>query len=128
MTDVPVLVCTAGALAGLRIRVPEGGLDIGRSDDNHVVVRDDGVSRYHARLLYDNGSLWVQDAGSRNGVFVNGVRITGHKALSVGDEIIIAQHRFAVYWADEAEHVATADAAAGGSPDSPRRRWFWPFS
>lgn len=136
MSDVPVLVCTAGALAGATIHVPEGGLDIGRSDDNHVVVRDEGVSRYHARLLYDNGSLWVQDAGSRNGVFVNGVRITGHKALSVGDEIAIAQHRFTVHWADEVEATeprvqpgpAPAEASVGGSVESPRRRWFWPFS
>lgn len=131
MTDVPVLVCTAGALAGQRIRVPEGGLDIGRSEDNHVVVRDEGVSRYHARLLYDNGSLWVQDAGSRNGVFVNGVRITGHKALSVGDEIAIAEHRFAVTWADEAETFARPPEAApsdGSSDTTPRRRWYWPFS
>ena len=60
MEDVPVLVCTEGALAGQAVRVPQGGLGIGRAEENGVVLPDDGVSRYHARLLYDNGSLWLR--------------------------------------------------------------------
>lgn len=133
MADIPVLVCTAGALAGRTIKVPEGGLDIGRAESNHMVIRDEGVSRYHARLLYDNGSLWLQDHGSRNGVFVNGIRITGHKALKVGDEITVAMHRFTVHWADEVEDAAPAGNTSTNrdqetTEESPRRRWFWPFS
>ena len=130
MADVPVLVCTAGDLAGSRLRVPEGGLGIGRSDENAVVIQDEGVSRYHARLLYDNGSLWLQDAGSRNGVFVNGVRVTGHKALKVGDSITIAQHTFELKWEDDLESgdpPAQREGSEDGT-DRPRRRWFWPFS
>ena len=125
MADVPVLVCTGGTLEGNRVEVPEGGLTIGRSDDNDVVIPDDGVSRYHARLLYDNGSLWLQDAGSRNGVFVNDVRVTGHQALRVGDEIRIAEHSFTLQWAEEEE------SAVGRKPEleesSDRKRWWWPF-
>lgn len=101
MADVPVLVCTAGELSGKRIPVPEGGLGIGRSPENAVVIHDEGVSRYHARLLFENGSLWLQDAGSRNGVFVNAVRVTGHKALKVGDSMTIAEHTFELRWQDE---------------------------
>lgn len=151
MADVPVLVCTSGKLSGKRIVVPEGGLGLGRSPENAVVVQDQGVSRYHARLLYENGSLWLQDAGSRNGVFVNGVRVTGHKALKVGDSVTIAEHSFELRWQDadatiaardaarEATRLAEGEAAAGardaGAEDEPesttptgRRRWFWPFS
>lgn len=111
MADVPVLVCTSGELAGKRIPVPEGGLGIGRSPENAVVIHDEGVSRYHGRLLFDNGSLWLQDAGSRNGVFVNGTRVTGHKALKVGDSITIAQHTFELRWHDEDEAQELAEAA-----------------
>lgn len=125
MADVPVLVCTGGSLAGTRIEVPEGGLNIGRSSENEVVLQDDGVSRFHARLLYDNGSLWLQDAGSRNGVFVNGVRVTGHQALRVGDKIKIAEHQFTLQW-DE------PDDESGVRPvpdldDGEKKRWWWPF-
>lgn len=136
MADVPVLVCTTGELAGRRIPVPEGGIAIGRSPDNTVVIHDEGVSRYHGRLLFENGSLWLQDAGSRNGVFVNGVRITGHKALSVGDSITIAEHTFELRWQDEDELVRSQKDSATPSlhpvaptaEPAPRRRWFWPFS
>src|SRR6185503_12463485 len=130
-----VLVCTAGELAGQRIAVPEGGIGIGRSPENALVIHDEGVSRYHARLLLENGSLWLQDAGSRNGVFVNAVRVTGHKALKVGDSITIAQHSFELRWQDEsrteerqAPRPPEAEAAtpAPGESTSPRRRWYWP--
>lgn len=112
MADVPVLACTAGELAGKRIPVPEGGLGIGRSPENAVVIHDEGVSRYHGRLLFENGSLWLQDAGSRNGVFVNGVRVTGHKALKVGDSITIAQHTFELRWQDDVGRDGSPGPAA----------------
>ncbi|MBX2796091.1 MAG: FHA domain-containing protein [Myxococcales bacterium] len=138
MSDVPVLVCTAGELAGRRIPVPEGGLGIGRSEENAVVIHDDGVSRYHARLLFDNGSLWLQDAGSRNGVFVNGVRVTGHKALKVGDAITIADHTFELRWEDDLQSGGSGASSntngSGAPPSGPSgsrtqsRRWFWPFA
>ncbi|MEO0601114.1 MAG: FHA domain-containing protein [Myxococcota bacterium] len=128
MHDVPVLVCTDGALAGQAVRVPEGGLGIGRSDDNGLVLPDDGVSRYHARLLYDNGSLWLQDAGSRNGVFVNDKRVTGHKALKVGDVITIAQHTFELKWEDDLESAEPERDTQRPGEDPRKRRWFWPFS
>jgi len=140
MADIPVLHCTAGAIAGQRIVVPDGGLDLGRSPDNNVVIEDDGVSRFHARLLYDNGALWLQDAGSRNGIFVNDQRLTGHRALKVGDEIRIAAHTFKVAWDDgpdasggQPEPDSPPDGAGlGGDATTdadtpPKRRWFWPF-
>ena len=123
MADVPVLVCTAGTREGSTIAVPEGGLKIGRADDNDIVLDDDGVSRYHATLLFDNGSLWLQDAGSRNGVFVNGERLSGHRALKVGDVLSIAEHTFAVRWRSD---VQETEGDEGKEPG--RKRWFWPFS
>lgn len=130
MADSPVLVCTAGALEGTKVEVPDGGVGIGRSEENIITITDEGVSRFHARLLYDNGSLWLQDAGSRNGVFVNGVRITGHKALKVGDTITIAQHTFELRWQDDPSVSQNAEATSPDATpgDKPKRRWFWPFS
>lgn len=130
MADVPVLECTGGPLRGQVFHVPEGGLTIGRAADNTIVISDDGASRYHARLLYDGGSLWLQDAGSRNGVFVNGGRVTDHRALKVGDVIGLAASTFAVRWADEVDveepdtrddETAEENVKASGKP------WYWPF-
>lgn len=122
----PVIVCTAGALQGQRFKVPEDrSLRLGRAEDNDVVVRDDGVSRFHAEMMLQNGSLWLQDAGSRNGVFVNGGRVTAHQQLKVGDEVTVAEHKFKIRWDDEPE-----DPTASGPEESKagKRRWFWPFS
>jgi pSer/pThr/pTyr-binding forkhead associated (FHA) protein len=129
MPEVPILVCTSGALRGQRFQVPEGGLDLGRSEDNHITIGDEGVSRFHARMLYnvDTGKLWLEDAGSRNGVFVNEVRVSGHKELKVGDQVTIAQHSFAVRWGDDTP--APVGRTDDGDAESKRkRRWFWPFS
>ena len=125
--DVPVLVCTGGSLSGTRIEVPEGGLTLGRSEENDVVLKDDGVSRFHARLLYDNGSLWVQDAGSRNGVFVNGSRVTGHQALRVGDEIKIADCAFSLKWHDSDDDTGVRSSPHPAAEPGDKKRWWWPF-
>jgi len=122
VNDVPVLVCTEGTLNGTTVAVPEGGLTFGRASENDVVLsEDDGVSRSHARMLYDNGSLWLQDAGSRNGVFVNDVRVTGHQALRVGDVIRIGGHRFELRWNEGDDESGIHEIPAGV------RKWWWPF-
>ena len=77
---------------------------------------------------YDNGSLWLQDAGSRNGVFVNGVRVTAHQALKVGDEITIADHVFTVRWDADEEISEVRPVTTEETAQPPRKkRWFWPF-
>ncbi|MCB9682457.1 MAG: FHA domain-containing protein [Alphaproteobacteria bacterium] len=132
MADRPVLVCMRGSLQGSVFPIPEGGLEIGRSPENDVVVDDDGVSRFHARLLYDNGSLWLRDAGSRNGIFVNDKRISDHKALKVGDVIRLGETDLEVRWEetepDDPEDGGSSSADnSGTSGPAGRRRWFWPF-
>jgi pSer/pThr/pTyr-binding forkhead associated (FHA) protein len=103
--------------------VQNDGLDIGRADENHVVLNDDpAVSRFHARLLYDNGSLWLRDAGSRNGIFVNDKRLGDHRDLRVGDTIRIGQSVFEVRWQGDKD-----DDRAGSGNESSAKRRFWPF-
>ena len=63
---------------------------VGRAADNDLVITDlvlgwETTSRHHARLYYDARlRRWiVRDEGSRNGVYVSGVR-TGHNILLDG--------------------------------------------
>jgi pSer/pThr/pTyr-binding forkhead associated (FHA) protein len=107
--------------------VPSEGLKIGRSADNDIVLEDDGVSRFHASLIMDNGTLWLRDAGSRNGLFVNGQRVTDHRAMKVGDELTISEHTFAIRWQTS---IVDADPTEELPKEQPRSksRWFWPFS
>lgn len=125
MADRAVLVCTAGPLQGSVFPLEDGGLKIGRADDNQVVIKDDdGISRYHATLLFDHGSLWLRDAGSRNGVFVNDRRVSDHKELSVGDVVRLGESRFTVRW--ESDVARPAEPAPSDGEPKPRK-WYWPF-
>jgi pSer/pThr/pTyr-binding forkhead associated (FHA) protein len=96
MDRIPFLVGVEGILAGRRFQVTVAGLRLGRDPENEVHIDDSGVSRQHARVLLHNGAVWVQDAGSRNGLFVNGNRVPDHKQVKEGDQIVLGAHTFTV--------------------------------
>ncbi len=89
MSNLPLLVGVSGKLQGQRYNIPPQGLRVGRQAGNEILLDDTGVSRQHARLIFHNGALWVQDMGSRNGVFVNETRVQAHRQLAPGDKIRI---------------------------------------
>jgi adenylate cyclase len=60
------------------------GLAIGRALDNDIVLNHAIVSRRHAHVELRERESWVTDLGSRNGVFVNRLRIK-EEQLSDGD-------------------------------------------
>jgi pSer/pThr/pTyr-binding forkhead associated (FHA) protein len=94
MNRQPVLVATEGPLKGARFPVGADGLTLGRDEECEVVISDPNVSRYHARLVLHNAAIWVQDAGSRNGVFVNQTRVVRHRQLGPGDSLVVGIHGF----------------------------------
>lgn len=54
---------------------------VGRDDANDLVLVDTAVSANHCRFERHFGSLRVRDLGSRNGTFVNGVRVDQARLL-----------------------------------------------
>ena len=52
-----------------------GSYTIGRTQQNDVWVLHESLSREHARLVIENGVARIEDLGSKNGTFVDGVRI-----------------------------------------------------
>ncbi|MBI5367398.1 MAG: FHA domain-containing protein [Planctomycetes bacterium] len=64
--------------------------DVGRSEANAVFLKDIDVSRKHCQIVRE-GAAWVlRDLNSRNGVYVNGVKVANHP-LRDGDVIHIAK-------------------------------------
>lgn len=86
-----LLVATAGPHLNQRFSFGPGTVRIGREVGCAVLLASDPtVSRNHAELTW-NGSSWIaRDLGSRNGLWVNGVRVTEHP-LNVGDQIGVGQ-------------------------------------
>ncbi len=128
MSAPPVLVCSAGLLAGQSFEVTASGLRIGRDPGNELHLNDNDVSRFHARVLLHNGAVWVQDAGSRNGVFVNDNRIGDNKTIGPGDVVAVGQHRFHIELPEEpAEHSVSVDLRSVSEPAG--KKWkIWPFA
>jgi DNA-binding winged helix-turn-helix (wHTH) protein len=70
------------------VKLPVGETVLGRGPDVGILLQDDSVSRRHARVLVD-GEARVEDLGSKNGTFVNGVRVRDPRQLTDGDQIQI---------------------------------------
>jgi len=66
-----------------------GKSTIGRHIKNSIILQDEHVSTYHAVIIVENGHTWIEDSKSRNGVFVNGKKISGRSALKDGSLIKI---------------------------------------
>jgi pSer/pThr/pTyr-binding forkhead associated (FHA) protein len=90
---MPALTMESGPLAGQRLEIPRS-LTLGREGVD-VVIDDPTVSRRHALLHRDEGSVRILDDRSLNGVFLNGERVDWHE-LDDGDEVVIG--RFHLYF------------------------------
>ena len=87
---MPYLVRTPGAGApDERFPLKAGGNTIGRSRENDVVLLDASLSRVHARIDVEPDGTSVLDLGSRNGTFVDGIRVTEPVPLRDGAEILL---------------------------------------
>jgi len=83
--------------------VPLGGGDpipllkrnllVGRRESCDIVLRFSNVSAHHCQLTVTAGYWYVRDLNSRNGVKVNGSRVT-EKRIDPGDVVSIAKHKY----------------------------------
>ena len=66
---------------------------IGR-EEGHLIFKDDPyISPVHATLYYRNGSLFIRDENSYNGVYL---RLYEPKALSIGENFIAGEQMFSL--------------------------------
>jgi pSer/pThr/pTyr-binding forkhead associated (FHA) protein len=72
---------------GQELLLTEGSYLLGRDATCHVLLDDPKVSRRHARLNVHLDQVVIEDLGSMNGLYVNGVRLAGSQPLFDGDWI-----------------------------------------
>jgi hypothetical protein len=90
----PRLIATQGSYAMSIFELTSDITTLGREMDNTIPLPNDTtVSRHHARIAREAGGYVVYDAGSSNGVFVNGDKVA-QKAIQPGDEIQVGSTRF----------------------------------
>jgi hypothetical protein len=93
---------------GHTLELRSGAVVVGRSSSCHVVLDDGLVSRRHAQFVVASKMASVEDFGSVNGVYVNGERISGQRALRDGDRVQIGKQDFVLRSATKVVKVETA--------------------
>ncbi len=94
----------------------EGVTQVGRADENDIVLSGDLVSRKHCRIHIKGDGVVFEDLGSRNGTKLNGAPVVGSVDLKVGDVIGIGENALALKKLRNAEALDTEmiDTGAGG--------------
>lgn len=98
---------------GQTLELRTGAVLVGRSSSCNVVLDDGLVSRRHAQFLVNAKTALVEDFGSVNGVYVNGERISGQRALRDGDRVQIGKQDFVLRSTTKVVRVETATERFG---------------
>lgn len=126
-----VIKSSHGCLAGKEYEVKsDEGATLGRSRQNTVcMLRDDEVSRHHAKIAFCGGKFMLEDKRSANGSYVNNVRLSSEQAhpIKTGDTLILARSEFVVVRRKlpeesdkDRESDQSHDSTQGSPRDSPR--------
>ena len=100
---------------------PEGRLAlVGRSNRCQLVLTDNGISQYHAGLVRTPLGLWIIDLASREGVYVNEMRVRW-AWLADGDQVRMGPFTIVLRYETPPEGISRQDVplVAGASPTAP---------
>jgi FHA domain len=77
---------------GAQFELDSAPLTVGRAGQNDVAIDgDEFASARHVRFEPRRDGVWVEDLGSTNGTFVNGVRIVEARRLAPGDVVRVGE-------------------------------------
>jgi pSer/pThr/pTyr-binding forkhead associated (FHA) protein len=84
-----------GDFQGMRYELSSDETLIGRNPTTDITLLDEGISREHTMVLYDevDSEYVIEDLQSTNGTKVNGKRVRS-ATLAHGDEVQIGRTRF----------------------------------
>jgi hypothetical protein len=87
-----VVVNSPALEEGEELELDSSALLLGRGSRNDIDLgRDEFASTEHARVEPRRDGVWLEDVGSTNGTYLNGIRLTRPKRLTVGDVVRIGE-------------------------------------
>jgi hypothetical protein len=119
MMDGFRLVMTQGPQPGQTFNLDKELISIGRDPGNDIVINHPQVSRQHARLVLRGGLMVLEDLGSTNGTFVNGMRLMAPHTLANGDQISLGDAVTFTFYGQVAGAEKTVVAHPGTVPSMP---------
>lgn len=114
MAEPGRLVGLSGDVRPAEVCLESERCEIGRSSLRNVVIARDIVSRLHAVIERRAERYWLLDAGSTNGSFINGERITGPVLLKDGDQIGLGDPAPLLRFVDETVTMHRGQPAPSG--------------
>lgn len=84
--------------------------EVGRDESCGLLLTDPSASRHHARVTVGTTSVVVEDLGSSNGTWVDGVRITAPVEVQVGSQVAFASAHYAVVWSQDGLSATLTEA------------------
>ncbi|MHC4788355.1 MAG: protein kinase domain-containing protein [Planctomycetota bacterium] len=98
----PRLRVEVGRQANFEYEIPPTDQDeavwLGRGAFCKIRIADVQLSRRHCQFTFEEGQLYVEDLGSRNGTRLNGELIEGRVQLANGDHITVGNHELIVVY------------------------------
>lgn len=91
---------------------------VGSAGECGIRLVEPTVSRRHAIVRVGEGSLEIEDLGSRNGTLVGGQRLTGTRPLAVGEPLVLGGLSAAVEEVPEGDLEPAVVLGSGGRPES----------
>jgi pSer/pThr/pTyr-binding forkhead associated (FHA) protein len=80
-------VTNAGIMKGKIYEIHVPLAHVGRGSHNDIVITDDSVSETHAKLQRRDDEWYVVDAGSTNGTYVGGQRLSAERRLDDSSDV-----------------------------------------
>jgi DNA-binding NtrC family response regulator len=112
LTRVDLRLRLPAVAGGGVIEIPPGGLRIGATSDNDIVIDDGFVSSFHAQIFTKGERLFVRDLDSTNGTFVGSVRVV-EAEVPVGSTLRFGKAEVQVDTTESEEPIA---APSGDGP------------
>jgi diguanylate cyclase (GGDEF)-like protein len=98
----PYLAIFIGKNSGERHKLKPGIITIGRAPQADITIDDGRISRIHCTIKLSDGTLSIEDKGSKNGTYVDSSKIS-HAILSPGVSIQLGRSVMKIEYKDEAE-------------------------
>jgi len=87
-----VVVTSPDLDEGQDFELDSAQLTIGRGGQNDIAIgTDEYASARHARFEPRQDGVWVQDLGSTNGTYLNGMRLENPRRLTEGDIVRVGE-------------------------------------
>lgn len=80
------------------VEVTQDSIVLGRRPTCGIWLRDDWVSREHAKIVRDKAGYSIRDLGSRNGTLLNGQPLHKEQPLTTDSEVQIGPYTLRTYF------------------------------